>query len=263
MQVKPSAFLITIDGLRPEGLRAGHVPNLTTLCTEGASTSCARSVMPSITLPAHMSLFHSVPPTRHGVTTNTWMPMVRPIPGLVDVAHEAGLRSAFFHNWEPLRNLNQPGSLDFSYFRRNWTDPDGNQVIADQAVRYLSSDRPDFAFVYFGSVDGWGHKYGYMSDAYLAQLERVDGAVGTVLDALPADATVLLTSDHGGHDRMHGTDEPEDMTVPWMIAGPGIRQRYKIKTAVSLLDTAPTLARVLDITPHSHWEGQCVEEVFE
>ena len=98
---------------------------------------------------------------------------------------------------------------------------------------------------------------------YLEQLERTDLAVGTILDALPADATVLLLSDHGGHDRIHGTDVPEDMTIPWMIAGPNIRSGHTIESPVTLIDTAPTLARVLGIKPDPEWEGQCVEEVFE
>jgi len=192
------------------------------------------------------------------------MPMARPLPGLVDVAHAAGLCCAFFYNWEPLRNLSLLRSLAFSYMRDNYkTDPDGDQVIADEAVRYISSDRPDFAFVYFGTLDPAGHRYGFMSDGYLAQLERIDGALGMLLGALPDNTTVLLTSDHGGHDHDHGTDCPEDMTVPWMIAGPGIRRGYEIKTPVSLLDTAPTLARVLGVTPHPDWEGQCVQEFFE
>ena len=48
-----------------------------------------------------------------------------------------------------------------------------------------------------------------------------------------------------------------------MIAGPGIRRDYTITTPVSLLDTAPTLARLLGLAPHSEWEGRCVEEIFE
>lgn len=211
-----------------------------------------------------MSIFHSVPPTRHGVTTNDWRPMVRPVPGIADIAHAAGLRSAFFYNWEPLRNLSRPGSLAFSYFRDNVeTDPDGDQVIADEVVRYLASDRSDFIFVYFGTVDVAGHDHGWMSDKYLAQVNRVDEALGTLLDGLPANTTILLQSDHGGHDRDHGTDKPEDMLIPWLVAGPGIRQSYEIKASVSLLDTAPTLARLLGVNPHAKWEGRCVEEIFE
>jgi predicted AlkP superfamily pyrophosphatase or phosphodiesterase len=263
MQTPSLTLLVVVDGFRPDGLAAARCPNLETLRARAAATLHASSVMPSITLPCHMSIFHSVPPTRHGITSNDWTPMARPLPGLADVAHAAGRRNAFLYNWESLRNLSQPRSLDFSYFRHNNKHPDGDQVIAEEAVRYLSGDRPDFAFVYFGVLDNVGHKYGFMSDEYLAYLERVDGAVGTLLDALPDDATVLLTSDHGGHERVHGTDEPEDMTVPWMIAGPGIRRGYEIESPVSLLDTAPTLARVLGIAPDPDWEGRCVEEVFE
>lgn len=259
----PLVVFVMIDGTRPDALAAANCPNLASLPARGAFTFRATSVMPSVTLPCHMSIFHSVPPERHGVTTNDWRPMARPLPGLVDQAHAAGKRCAFFYNWEPLRNLNLPGSLAFSYFRENvYTDPQGDQIIADEVVRYLSTDRPDFVFVYFGTVDTAGHRHGWMSNEYLAQLERVDHALGTLLAALPAGSTLLLQSDHGGHERTHGTDSPEDMTIPWIVAGPGIRPGYELKTAVSLLDTAPTLARLLKINPHPDWEGRCVEEIF-
>src|SRR5438105_2978867 len=97
--------LVMIDGVRPDALPLSNCPNLDHLCTHGASTLQASSVMPSITLPCHATIFHSVPPARHGITTNTWTPMARPVPGLIDIARSAGLRSAFFHNWEPLRDL--------------------------------------------------------------------------------------------------------------------------------------------------------------
>lgn len=251
--------LIVIDGLRSDALSAARCLNLGALWARGAVTLHASSVTPLITLSCLMSIFHSVPPTRHGITTNDWMPMSQPLPGLADLARTAGSRSAFFYNWEPLRNLSQAGSLAFSYFQDNNADPDGDQVIADEAARCISSDLPDFAFVYFGILDEIGQDYGYISHRYLAQLERIDGVLG----ALPADATVLVQSDHDRYDRIHGTDTPEDMIIPWTVAEPGIRRGYEIKTQVSLLDTAPTLARVLGITPHPEWEGRCVEEIFE
>lgn len=257
-------IFVLIDGVRPDAIEAAHCPHLTDLRQRSAFTFKARSVMPSMTLPCHMSIFHSVPPERHGVTTNDWRPMARPLPGLIEQARAAKRRCAFFYNWEALRNLNLPGGLVFSYFRDNvYTDPHGDQVIAEEAVRYLSTDQADFAFVYFGTVDTFGHIHGWMSDGYLAQLERVDGSLGTLLAGLPDDSTVLLQSDHGGHERTHGTDSAEDMTIPWLVAGPGIRQGYEIKAAVSLLDTAPTLARLLKINPYPEWEGHCIEEIFE
>jgi predicted AlkP superfamily pyrophosphatase or phosphodiesterase len=259
----PPVALIVVDGLRPDALVAAHCPNIIGLRARGAATMRASSVNPSVTLPCHVSIFHGVPPTRHGITTNVWMPMARPLPGLVEMAHTAGLRGAFLFNWEQLRDLSAPGHLSFSYYRDNNKDPDGDQVIADEAARHLSGDVPDFLFIYFGALDSFGHKHGWMTDGYFEQLQRTDSAVGTVLAALPDDVTVLLQSDHGGHDRMHGTQEPEDMTIPWIITGPGIQQGYEITQPVSLIDTAPTLARALGIDPHPEWEGRCVEEIFE
>jgi predicted AlkP superfamily pyrophosphatase or phosphodiesterase len=259
----PLVVLTLIDGLRPDALAAADCPTLNNFRQQGAFTLNATSVMPSITLPCHMSTFHSVPPTRHGIITNDWMPMARPLPGLIDHAHVAGLRCASLYNWEQLRNLSLPGNLAFSYCLNNSEiDSDSDQTIAVEAARYLAAHRPDFVFVYFGTVDTAGHRYGWMSDGYLRQVSQADRAVATLLDALPSDATVLLQSDHGGHDRTHGTDAPEDMTIPWIIAGPGIRQNYQIETPVSLLDTAPTLARLLDLRPHPAWEGHCIEEIF-
>ena len=251
-----------LDGLRPDALEKAECPNLNALRRNGASTLLASSVMPSVTLPCHMSIFHSVPPGRHGITTNDWMPMARPLPGLVDVAKSEGLRCAFYHNWEPLRNLNRPGSLYYSYFRDTVYSPDGDDHIAAEAARMIPADRPDFAFVYLGTIDTIGHQFGWMSQEYLNQVSRVDHWVGVLLNALPADCAVIVNSDHGGHDRSHGTDLREDMLVPWIARGPGIKRGHDIGSAVTLMDTAPTAARLMGLKPHLEWEGRCVDEIF-
>src|SRR4030095_15229243 len=118
-------------------------------------------------------------------------------------------------------------------------------------------------FVYFGTVDAVGHDFGWLSPEYLAQLERVDEALGSVLPMLAADTSVIVQADHGGHERDHGLPIPEDLTIPWLAAGPGIRPCYRIPVPVSLMDTAPTIARLLGVAPHGKWEGRCVEEIFE
>jgi len=257
------AVLVMIDGLRPDAIDAAGCVTLAGLQRRGASTLAARSVMPSVTLPCHMSIFHSVPPTRHGVVTNDWMPMARPLPGLVEQARYAELHTAFFYNWEPLRNLSLPGSLDFAYFRKTARlFPHGDDSTIDVALGYIPVEMPDLAFVYLGTTDEMGHVTGWMADGYLAQVAHVDGQLGRLLAALPEEYTVLVQADHGGHDRSHGTEMEEDMTIPWIIAGPGIRQGHTIAGPVSLLDTAPTLARVLGIPVHEDWEGRCVDEAF-
>ena len=259
----PPVVFIMLDGVRPDALSAANCPTLNSLIERGTSTMQARSVMPSITLPCHTSIFHSVPPTRHGITSNTFIPFARPLPGLVEVAKAAEKRVAFFYNWEQLRDLARPGNVYYSYFKDTSYDLDGDDHTVAEAARYVQAERPDFAFLYIGTVDTIGHAHGWMSANYLKQLERVDALLGSFFNTLPSDYTAIVHSDHGGHDRNHGTDSDEDMTIPWMAVGPNIKKGYTIQSPVSLLDTAPTIAKILGLQPHREWEGRCVDEIFQ
>lgn len=258
----PPVVFIMLDGVRPDALTTADCPTLHSLREHGASTMQARSVMPSITLPCHTSIFHSVPPTRHGITSNTFIPMARPLPGLVEIAKAADKRVAFFYNWEQLRDLARPGHLHYAYFRDSSYIQDGDDETVTEATRFIQRERPDFAFLYIGTVDTTGHDYGWMSDAYLKQLEHVDSLLGGFFDSLPTEYTAIVHSDHGGHDRSHGTASDEDMLIPWMAVGPNIKKGYTIQSQVSLLDTAPTIVKLLELKAHHEWEGNCVEEIF-
>ena len=255
-------ILIMTDGLRPDAMSPERTPNLWAVIDRGAATLSARSVNPSITLPCHTSIFHSVPPSRHGIVENIWHPMARPVPGLVDQLNLHEKRSGFVHNWEFLRDLNRPGSLHYSFFMNTGYDLDGDAIITDTALDIINRGLLEFVFVYFASVDVAGHIFGWMSDEYLAQAAQVDTLVGRLLAGIPDDVTAIIHSDHGGHERTHGLDIPEDMTIPWMITGPGVRQGHRIGMDVSLLDTAPTIAHLLDVPPAQDWEGRVVSEAF-
>jgi phosphopentomutase len=188
--------------------------------------------------------------------------MARPLPGLVEVARAAGRRIAFFYNWEQLRDLARPGHIYYSYFRDSSRDTDGDDETVAQATHFIHNERPDFVFLYIGTVDTVGHDYGWMSEEYLRQLEHVDSLLGDFFGSLPEEYTTVVHSDHGGHDHSHGTDLDEDMLIPWMAAGPRIKKGYTIQSPIDLLNTAPTIARILDLQPHPEWEGKCVEEIF-
>lgn len=263
MSTYSPTILVMIDGLRPDALDQIDCPNLRSLIARGASSLTARSVMPSVTLPCHTSIFHSVPPTRHGITVNVWTPMARPLPGLVDVAKEAGKRCSFIYNWEPLRDVSRPEKLYASFFRdTSYNLPEGDDWVADHAASHIREEQPDFAFVYLGTVDTMGHASGWMSENYLRQSEIADRNLGKVMAALPASAHILVQADHGGHERGHGTEMVEDMTIPWIIAGPRIKQGYTIEAPVSLIDSAPTLAHLMGVSAHRDWEGRIVTEAL-
>ncbi|MCX6040606.1 MAG: alkaline phosphatase family protein, partial [Caldilinea sp.] len=137
-----TTVFIMVDGLRPDALVQVAAPSLAGLQARSACSLQARSVTPSVTLPCHTSIFHSVPPQRHGIVTNQWQAMARPLPGLVEQAKGAGRRCYFFHNWEPLRDLNRPEALEYSFYLNNCYTREGDLVIAEQAARTIAADRP-------------------------------------------------------------------------------------------------------------------------
>ena len=87
-------ILISIDGMRPDGFLNCKNPFAEKMMELGAYSLNASSMTPSVTLPCHLSIFHSVPPVRHGITTNTYIPFARPINGLFEQIKMAGGVSA-------------------------------------------------------------------------------------------------------------------------------------------------------------------------
>ena len=249
------AIVILVDGMRPDA--AAQMEEAKLFMTNSAFTLKARTVMPSVTLPCHMSLFHSVDPARHGTTTNTYAPQVRPIRGLCEVLSEAKKQCAFFYNWEELRDLARPGSLAFSCFASGTRlgYPKTNQLVTDAAIRCISENKPDFAFLYLGFSDEAGHNHGWMSEPYLEAVKESWDCIRRVLSSLPEEYAVIITADHGGHDRSHGSDCPEDMTIPLFLSGKGISSQKDLSNA-DIKDIAPTVAALLGVCPDPDWEGK-------
>jgi arylsulfatase A-like enzyme len=84
-----------------------------------------------------------------------------------------------------------------------------------------------------------------------------------VLQALPAETTVILTADHGGQETVHGTRQRLDMTIPWIIAGPRIIRRGLLTRPVRTIDTAATILHLLAIEAPGNVTGSVVVEPFQ
>lgn len=246
--------LILVDGMRPDALT--NVAKAQKMIGQSASAMDATTVMPSVTLPCHVSLFHSVDPERHGTTTNIYAPQVRPINGLCEVLFKNEKTSAFFYDWEQLRDLSRPDSLEFSYFikgRRNWSD--SAKKITETSIEYINSNEPDFAFIYLGYPDNAGHAHNWMSKEYNEAVEECWDHIDRIVNSLPEDYTVIVTADHGGHDRRHGDNVPEDMLIPVIVKGPDFAPGSKLEN-VNIKDLAPTVVKLIGVKPDDEWEGK-------
>jgi predicted AlkP superfamily pyrophosphatase or phosphodiesterase len=172
------------------------------------------------------------------------------------VAKAAGLRTVMVVGKRKLQHLAAPGTVD-SFVLTERGDADvANEAIVQAGVGF------DLLFVHFPDVDLAGHAEGWMSAAYMAKLTEVDEAIGRLLVALPANTTVILSADHGGKDRDHALDIPENRTVPWIVAGPQVTRRGEIASRVNETDTAATALWVLGLSLPGSCAGQVVREPF-
>ena len=253
-------ILISIDGMRPDGFLACGHPFAQKLMQLSAYDLAAQTVFPSVTLPAHMSIFHSVPPERHGITTNIYIPFARPLNGLFEQIAQAGGISAMYYGWEPLRDVSRPASLKYAGFINAYMEESTDTLLTDQALARIDRSRPDFVFLYMVETDEkGGHDCGWMTQGYLDRVSCALGNVQRVWEAWGDEYTIVVTADHGGHDRSHGTTMPEDMTVPIFFMGKRFEAGRKL-SGVRTLDIAPTIADVMGVPCAPEWEGKSLAD---
>ncbi len=250
-------ILISIDGMRPDAFLQCGNPYISTMMSEWAYTLSGRTVVPSVTLPCHLSMFYSVPPSRHGITTNDFMPFARPLNGIFDQLKQAGKTCASFYAWDEMRDLGRPGSVKILGYRNAWLDENSDEVITDMALECMKKDAPDFVFLYLGDTDEkGGHGFGWMSEEYLKYISVALDCVKKVAETCP-EYEIIVTADHGGHDRTHGTESDEDMTIPQFYLCEGL-SGGEVLSDVSILDVPPTVAELLGVDAVEEWEGKSV-----
>jgi predicted AlkP superfamily pyrophosphatase or phosphodiesterase len=255
--------IISIDGLRPDGLLQARIPRISEIINGGASTFTARTILPSGTLPAHASMVSGRCVSKHGILWNDLVPSEEPLQGatVFSIAKEAGLRTVMVVGKEKLVTLARPGTVDTFRFENS-----GDEDIVRAALEE-AADGFGILFVHLILPDFFGHLDGWMTPPYLQGIGRDDTAVGTLIDGLRVrglmeNTLVILTADHGGHDQTHGTFQKEDMTIPWIIYGSGVLAGVPINVPVSIMDTAATAVWGLGLAIPADWDGRPVVEAF-
>lgn len=262
-----NVVLISIDGLRPDAIAASGARNLQRMMREGAYTLRARTIMPSLTLPSHTSMLTGVPPEVHGITWNYEQvdnAGTVEVPTVFDLAQAAGKTTAGFFGKAKFRHLLRRDAPQFRmapYGNDLWAAPRITQEVQD----YLRHRRPDFVFVHITDPDIAGHSVGWMSAPYRYAVRRADAAVARIAAAARrayrGNVVVIVTADHGGHGRTHGTDLDVDMNIPWIAWGRNVRPG-EITAPVSTMDSAATALWLLGVPRPENWVGRPVESAF-
>lgn len=258
-------ILVSMDGAKPAVMETAEMPNFKALKAMGAHATEAWTIYPSLTLPSHTSMITGVEPEVHRIVWNDYRPgqgVVR-TPTIFQEAKRASLTTALVTAKEKFRHLHVPGSID--HFELLEADA---MPIAQTATRLFLEKRPHLLMVHFADPDRAGHKFGWGSNEQKEALAQTDLALGRLLAAvrgagLENQTVWLLTADHGGTGRGHGSRSRSDSLIPWVVAGPGVRSGFAIPGRVSTKDTAATVLSFLGIGVPAGWSGRALNAIFQ
>lgn len=272
-------LILSFDGIRIDGLAQAKTPYIDALIASGAASMKTRDVMPSVTLPNYTSHLLGAGPEVHGVANNNWLVDKHPLdavemdedgyfPNVFKVVKDnvPGIKTAFFWNWLPLINPHNQKFFD----RKVSADDNKFEYLCDEAIKWLkeTKDSPSLTFLYNVWTDHVGHSHKWMSPEYIKSIEESDAQIGKVIDFLKAegmyeDTHILFTSDHGGVGNGHGGVSPEEMTVPWIWVGPGIKKGFTIDEPNNTVNTASTVLHLFGVEQPLCWTGEVPMSIYE
>ena len=273
---------MTIDTVRADhvgayGDRAAETPSLDRLAREGVRFAAASSPVP-LTLPAHSSLLSGLLPPHHGVRNNGGGALPEGTPTLATVLAARGYRTGAFVGAFVLDHRFGLARGFATYDDEIERDPHAGPVleaerpgsaVVDRALAWLGGDaardaaagHPFFLWVHMYDAHApytppSPYRERHPGRPYDGEIASVDAQIGRLLAeldrrGLAASTVVAVAADHGEGLGEHGElthglllYEPT-LHVPLLVRAPGLRAGWVVRTPVSLVDVAPTLAGLL------------------
>ena len=209
LNLKPvrSAVVVLVDGLGQRALTQwiGHTRTL-----RGASSGAIESGFPTTTASALATLTTGTLPGQHGMVgysvfdeaTGTVVNQLSGLPSgdwqlqptVFERAVEAGFRARVIAAERYRGTAFTDGVLRGAEF----VGGASIQIRMDAAVAALTEPGPpQLVYIYVPELDQAAHANGWESAQWTAALEKLDAALGSLVSALPVDAGVIITGDHG------------------------------------------------------------------
>jgi predicted AlkP superfamily pyrophosphatase or phosphodiesterase len=90
-----------------------------------------------------------------------------------------------------------------------------------RARDFFRGEGKRFVFLHISGLEWAGVESGWLSPGYHDELTEIDFTLAPLFDEVAKRGTyaIVVTSDHAGHDRQHGTQHPEDYKLPLIVAG--------------------------------------------
>lgn len=268
-------LIIGVDGLSPDGIQHAATPHLDALMKSGAFSFEARAVMPSSSGANWGSMLLGAGPEQHGITTNDWKadsvllpPTVARtgnyFPSLFSLLKDQrpDALSALILDWNPIAHFIEAGVVSWVVRAKNEED------TTKEAMSYIKNKKPTLCFVHLDHVDGAGHGAGHGTPTYYQAIAKADSLIGEILASLDEaeiskSTLIMVSSDHGGIEKGHGGTTPNEMLIPFIVAGPSVKANRQLTQPINVYDVASTAAFALGLEQPYAWISRPVIEAFK
>jgi arylsulfatase A-like enzyme len=266
-------ILVSLDGVRADAMQ--HLPTAFALTQRGVWTDAMQTVLPALTLPAHLAMLSGRDVTEFGITHNTMdagIAAVMRLNGITPMfawARAAGMRSAAVAGMSLIPAAQRAEAQSFFAVDTLVATDSDAPALANAAVALLRADTSvRMMFIHFPDADFAGHTFGWIGDngahteAYRAALARVDSSIATlwreIAPSVEARHTALIiTADHGGgHGQgcntvelathTHCTAHPGDQLVPFVLVANGLVPGRLVGN-MTITQVAPTVGALLGV----------------
>jgi predicted AlkP superfamily pyrophosphatase or phosphodiesterase len=263
--------LISLDGVRGDAIP--YMPTLAALTQRALWTDAMHTVLPAITLPAHLSMLTGRDVTEYAITHNTMdagIAAVMRINGITPVfawARADSMRTAAVAGMSLIPPSQRAEAQSFFAVDTLVAVDSDAPALANATLALMRGDAGiGLMFVHFPDADFAGHTYGWIeangvhTSAYRAALARVDSAIAMLWNEVSASVdaghtAVLITADHGGGHgegcesgeaptHTHCSAHPGDARVPFALVARDVTAR-RVTDSLTITQVAPTVGALL------------------
>jgi phosphopentomutase len=99
----------------------------------------------------------------------------------------------------------------------------------------------------FTGLDYVGPEYGWSTAEYMEELSYIDDYLAPIIRLVKQQKNylIIITSDHGGHDKIHGSQHPDDYKLPFITHSDIMKLKTIQNTRYSVTELEDILDRVL------------------
>jgi hypothetical protein len=267
-------IIIGVDAMSPNGIINAVTPVMDELMANGSYTLNARGVLPTSSSTNWASMVSGAGPEQHGITSNGWERDEHTLPAVIQ--GEEGIFPTIFslarkqrpelemgaiYTWGGFGRLIERSLLDYDVTEKS------DELTVEKAIDYIKTKTPDFLFIHLDEVDHVGHSLGHKTSHFYDAVAHIDQQIGQIIQSTKEagiydKTTFIISADHGGIGFGHGGETEDEIEIPFIIFGKGIKKNYLIKNQVYTYDNAATAALLLGLDQPQAWIGRPVKTAF-